>query len=463
MILFDKRELKILPRLTEAKFFLIVIVVLSVFLTSCDESSIVGLDVQPANDLLDVNLVDTTTLITKTVKMDSLRTDETIMQLFTNNVLLGTYIDPIFGKSTASVYTQINLNTSNPGFGVNPTIDSVVLALVIDTAFYGKRQISAQQMSIYQLSEDLKIDSSYHSDNSLSTVGSDLANYTFIPNFTQWDTILGEPLKPQLRIPLDANFGQAILNNQNTTNLASNTAFQNFMKGFYITTENTASLNSGEGNIFSFNVKDSQSRLTLYYHNDTAASLKYDFSTSAAARFSKFSHDFTSVNTDLASQLSVSPPPQNDVVFVQSMSGTKVKIEMPYILNWSNDKGPAGINKAELVIKINTDATYELGTFAAPEKLMLYGINDDGTDFILPDLFETRPNYFGGVYNATTQEYRFNISRYIQQLLIGERKNNGMYLLAFNGAIHANRLVIGGGGNGSAYQMKLNITSTKVP
>lgn len=462
MILVDKRELKILPRAIEAKFFLIAMVLLSVFFTSCDESSVVGLDVQPTNDLLDVTVVDTATLITKTVKMDSLRTDETIMQLFTNNVLLGTYIDPVFGKSTAALYTQINLNTSNPGFGVNPVIDSVVLALVIDTAFYGKRQISAQQMSVYQLSEDLKIDSSYHSGNSLSTVGSDLSNYTFIPNFTKWDTILGEALKPQLRIPLDANFGQTILNNQNTTNLADNTAFQNFMKGLYITTENTTSLNIGEGNIFSFNVKDSQSRLTLYYHNDTAASLKYDFSTSAAARFSKFTHDIAS-DIDLGRQLSNGPPAQNDVVFVQSMSGTKVKIEMPYIMNWSNNQGATGINKAELVIKINTDANYELSTFAAPEKLMLYGINDDGTDFVLPDIYETRPNYFGGVYNSTTQEYRFNISRYIQQLLMGERNNNGLHLLAFNGAIHANRLVIGGGGSGSAYQMKLNITSTKAP
>lgn len=463
MILFDKRELKILPWLTGAKFFLIVVVLLSVFVISCDESSVVGLDVQPTNDLLNVNLVDTATLITRTVKMDSLRTDETIMQLFTNNVLLGTYIDPIFGKSTASIYTQLNLNTSNPGFGVNPILDSAVLALVYDTAFYGKRQISAQQVSIYELSEDLKIDSSYHSGNSLSTVGSDLANFTFIPNFTKWDTILGEALKPQLRIPMDVNFGQTILNNQNTTNLANNTSFQSFLKGLYITTENTTGLNSGEGNIFSFNMKDSQSRLTLYYHNDTATSLKYDFSTSGAARFSKFIHDFTSANTDLASQLSTSSPTQNDVVFVQSMSGTKVKIEMPYIMNWNNDHGTTGINKAELVIKINTDANYELSTFSPPEKLMLYGINDDGSDYVLPDAYETRPNYFGGVYDATTQEYRINISRYIQQILLGERKNNGLHLLVLNGAINANRAVIGGGGNGSAYQMKLNITHTKLP
>lgn len=459
MILFDKRELKILPWLAGAKFFLIAMVLLSVFVVSCDESSVVGLDVQPTNDLLDVTGIDTTTLITRTVKMDSLRTDETYLQTY---ALLGTYIDPVFGKSAASIYTQLKLSTENPDFGINPKIDSVVLSLVYDSSYcYGNIDQVAQNISVIPVLEDLKMENSYYSNNSSFIFIADLANnYQFIPNPTKNVTILGESLKPQLRIPLTNNIGQYILDNQGTENLSSNAAFQSFFQGLNITTENTASLNNGEGNIMRFTLADSQSKLTLYYHHDTANSLQYDFGMSDVARFSGFTHDFTAVDADLASQLGATPPAQNDVVFIQSMAGTKVKIEMPYLMNW-NKSGPITINKAELVIKINTDANYELSTFAAPEKLMLYGIDNDGNDYVLPDVDEPRPNYFDGAYNATTQEYRINISRYIQQVLLGERKNNGLHLLALKGAINANRAVIGGGGNGSIYQMKLNITRTK--
>ncbi len=461
MILFDKRKLKILPRLTEAKFFLIVIAT-TLSLTSCDESSVVGLDVQPTSDLLNVGIQDSTTLITKTVKMDSLRTDENILQLITNDALLGTYVDPVFGRSSASIYTQLKLNTQNPGFGTNPIIDSVVLSLVYNSAYYGKTEKVQQNINVYEVLNDMKVENVYYSTNSLSTSAVDLTNnYSFIPNPTRRDTILGEALKPQLRIPLDNNFGQSILNNQGTADLANNTAFQSYLKGLYITTENTVGLSNEEGNILRFNLADSQTKLTLFYHNDLEDSLKYDFSMSGVARFSKFTHDYTSGDVDLASQLGVGPPAQNDVVFVQSMSGTKVKIEMPYIMEW-NKSGTIGINKAELVIKVNPAATYKLDTFAVPEKLMLYGINDDGSDYVLPDYGEgTR--YFDGVYNSTTHEYRINISRYIQQVLTGRRKNNGLHLLALNGAINANRVVIGGGGSATVYQMKLNITCTKVP
>jgi hypothetical protein len=187
---------------------------------------------------------------------------------------------------------------------------------------------------------------------------------------------------------------------------------------------------------------------------------KYDLSLSSVARFSHFNHDFSTVDANLAAQLSANPPKQNDVAFIQSMSGVQTKIEFPYIMNWLKH-GPIAIDKAELVIKADLTATYQLDTFAAPPQLVLFGINDDGTEFSLPDLAEGVA-YYGGIYNPTAHEYRFNIGRYVQQVLIGKLHNNGLHLLASNGAIKANRIVIGGGGKSSPYQMKLNMTYTKL-
>lgn len=462
MVLYNKRISEILPRVIGAKFFLILLVSISISITSCDESSVVGLDVQPANDLLSVDYQDTTTLITKTVSVDSLRTDETL--IITADALLGIYKDPVFGITTASLYTQLRLPTNNPLFGTAPLIDSVVLSLVYDPAYYGKRQRVEQKINVYQVLEDIKGENSYYSNDTLNVNTLDLANnYGFVPEPSKSVTILNEVLKPQLRIPLDNTFGQSILTDQPTVNLASNTAFQSFMKGLYITTEGTTGLNTSEGNILHFKMADAQSKLTLYYHNDTEDSLKYDLSLGSVARFSNFTHDYsTGIDANLATQLSTSPPPpaQNDVVFIQSMAGVKTTIELPYLMNWIN-AGAIAINKAELVIKVDQTAIYQLDTFAAPTKLVLFGINDDGSNYVLPDANEG-DNYFGGTYNSATHEYHFNIARYIQQVLTGKRKNNGLHLLAGSGAINANRVVIGGGGSSSLYRMKLNIGYTKL-
>jgi len=443
-----------------ANFFLIIAASVSISLMSCDKSSVIGLDVQPVNDLLNVNYQDTTTLITKTIRIDSLRTDEDL--IYTADALIGYYQDPVFGKTTASLYTQLRLPTISPVFGPSQGIDSAILCLVYDPAYYGKMQRVAQKISVYELSDDILIANSYFSNNTLNTKPSDLANYTFIPQPSQSVTINNELLEPQLRIPLDPAFAQTILDQTTTPNLASNAAFQTFMKGLYITTENTSTLANAEGNILHFKMADAQSRLTLYYHNASGDSLKYDLSLGSVARFSHFTHDYlsSSIDANLAAQLSLTPPAQNDVVFIQGLAGVKTKIEMPYLMNGVKS-APLSVNKAELVIKVDVSSTYQLDTFPAPSKLVLFGINDDGTDYVLPDYAEGS-NYFGGTYNSTTHEYRFNIGRYIQQVLIGKLKNNGLHLLPLSGAINANRVVIGGGGSGSLYQMKLNIAYTKL-
>ena len=460
----NKIPSKALPLLTScwegAIFFLCLCAFMLISTSSCDESSVIGLDVQPLNDLLNVVYQDTATINAKTVLVDSLRTDETL--IITADALLGKYIDPVFGAATASLYSQLRLPTNNPVFGTNPQIDSVILALVYSPSYYGKRICSEQRINVYEVLEEIKGVSNYYSNNTLITSTVDLANdYAFTPAPSKSLTINNEVLKPQLRVPLSNAFGASILNNQNLPNLATNTAFQSFIKGLYVSTENTSSLISGEGNMLNFKMADPQSKIILYYHNDTDDSLKYDLSFGSVARFSHFTHNYANgIDGDLAAQLSVSPIPavENDVVFIQSMAGVKTKIEFPYIMNLLNS-GSVAINKAELVIKVDVTPSYQLDTFAAPENLVLFGIHDDGSSFVLADLNEGA-NYFGGKYNAVTHEYRFNIARYIQQVISGKIKNNGLHLLASNGAIAANRIVIGGGAASSSNRMKLNIGFT---
>ncbi len=461
MIKNNTRIPQILSRIAGTKFFYVFLLTLLIGLNSCDEASVVGLDVQPENDLLNVKYTDTVSLITQTVKEDSLKTDESII---INQIgLIGKYIDPVFGTTFSSIYTNFKLSTSlsSTSFGTNPIIDSVVLALVYDANFYGKKDKKAQTVDVYELTENIPSETIYFSNNTLSKSPTALATTTFIPKPTDSVLVGTAKERPQLRINLTNAFGQKILDNQTTGNLVDNVALQNFIKGFYITTENSSLLNAEEGNILYFNLGDAQTKLTIYYRNSAATGLKYDFGFNGTSRFIHFKHDYSGANVDpvLNSQLTSPTFNQNTTVFIQSLAGVKVKMKMPYLKNMA-DSGAIAINKAELVIKADQTTFYQLDTFAAPNALVLFGINDDGTTYILPDAFEGS-NYYGSTYNTTTKEYHFNIARYIQQVLSGKKNNNGLYILASGGAINANRIVIGGGGSGT-YQMKLNITYTKV-
>lgn len=455
----------ILSRAIGTKFFLFLSLGLTFSLTSCDEASVVGLDVQPEGDLLNVGFQDTTTVLTRTVKGDSLITDETLIT--TGVGLIGKYIDPVFGTATASVYTQVRLpsNISATSFGALPVCDSIILSLVYEGTAYGKKDRKPQKMNVYQLTESMSTATTYYSNSTLSKSGIDLTaadGYVFTPKPSDSTNVDTLTLKPQLRIPLDNAFGQLLLNNQSTGNLATNTAFQSFFNGIYITTENTSTLFANEGNILHF--KMGESKITLYYKNSTATSLDYDFSLGSVARFNHYKQDYTAgAIPDLTAQINNPSGPlyaQNDVVYVQSMGGTKTKIEFPHIMNWV-DSAAISINKAELVISVDTSVTYNADTFALPTAFILFGINDDGTTFAIPDAFEGS-TYFGGTLNSGTFQYRFNIARYIQQILDGDRSNNGLYLLASNGAVFGNRAVISGGKSTAARPMKLNITFTKL-
>jgi hypothetical protein len=443
---------------------------------------VVGLDVQPEDDLLNVDFADTLTLQTRTMRLDSIRTDEDFV--IGSSALLGKYSDPVFGVTSSSIFTQLRLtaNISPTSFGASPVCDSIVLIMVYDGALssYGKTPRKKQTINVYQLNEGLKRDGIYYSDTTLAYMPNDLASaYQFTPAPADSVYVGTTKLKPQLRVPLDkVLFGQNILNNQTTGMLVDNETFQeDFIKGLYITTS-TTSINNGTGNITRF--KMDESKVTVYYHNATETGKSFDMSLGSVARFQSFSHATTGLFAPLATQYTTSTQ-QNEMVFIQGMSGAKVFIGTPYLMSLI-DSGAISINKAELVIKAyaqgnggNGNQTkagiignpfsstiFQLETYAPPAKLILAGINANGTGYDLPDAQEGS-NYYGGNYNATTKEYRFNIARYIQQVLDGTRENNGLYLVIppLSSNAYPNRIVIGGGAAGD-YQMKMNITYTKL-
>jgi hypothetical protein len=131
------------------------------------------------------------------------------------------------------------------------------------------------------------------------------------------------------------------------------------------------------------------------------------------------------------------------------------KIKLPFI-NATTDTSSLVIVKAELILPIDySDVT--LSTYKEPSKLLLVAYNSSGTYEFVPDYF-LGDAYFGGTYNETDHTYRFNISRYVQQLHDQTRTDYGLALFVADNRVSANRIILKNQSSNLSDGMRLSIT-----
>jgi len=248
-------------------------------------------------------------------KLDSLR----INNLSAN--LLGVYNDPAFGKTSASIITQITPTEFDTSFGDNPVIDSVIMTLPyynkiigdstdingnsvysISDSLFGN---SAIKLSIYQNNyflRDFNPNAELQASQNYYSHASDIANTTdnfaitetstinfdehkgplvyediaFIPSsdaivikkVSTDGTETTERIAPALRAHLDPAFWTAaIIDKEGSDALKNANNFYNYFRGLYFKAEAI----NGEGNMLLFNIAGSGSNITIYYSYDSSA------------------------------------------------------------------------------------------------------------------------------------------------------------------------------------------------
>ena len=246
-----------------------------------------------------------------------------------DNYLLGKFSDPVFGDADVSILSQFELERTNPNFGENPVLDSVVLTLPLFSQITGRDEETnkdiyrldsvfgegAFKLGIYESNQFLSdIDPGengdfdepqiYYSDqlpeienniifsNPLTMelddngdlVPSDLSpiidplaldrTQVLIDYSTTVETEDDEGdteteferirVSPRIRIKLDPTFFEdKILNEQSSLNLASQSSFKNFLRGFYIKADQV-----GPGNVMvNFDLFNPDTKITLYYRS----------------------------------------------------------------------------------------------------------------------------------------------------------------------------------------------------
>jgi hypothetical protein len=399
------------------KVIYILALISSFLFFSCSDSNVVGLEIQPNSDIIEIfngeviNEIDSLNpplyyLSLGTHSEDSLRTDET------TSLLLGSINDPIFGLNEGSFLTQISLSENNVDLGENPVVDSVVFSYSY-SGYYGDLT-SPTSIAVKYVDLNIYKDSVYYSNHQFS--GAFASTEDLLLDFTiSSDT----SISPILKMTLDNSIGQQILDLGNSTLVDNETFQQNF--GCFSFNEYSSIANS----IIYLNPSGSNSNFTIYYHNSISDTLSLSFALDGdAARINLF-NDKPLSNLNINSEYS----------YVQSMSGFRTNIEIENLDNLRLDLAGKSINHASLNFNVT-----DFDTYSPHDKLFLVRENSEGSNVFLTDFTIEGDSHFKGELNGDS--YDFNISRYFHKLLNDTSYSNKLILISSGGAINAHRTII---------------------
>lgn len=419
-----------------------------VLFSSCEKAvDQIGLELQDEEDLLGLSIVDTFSLVTRTILADSSRTDGL------STALLGDLLSAEYGSSKASIYTQVRPSSLGPVIDASAVFDSLILSLryANSSPIYGYQDL--MDIKVYRLTEDLVLDTNYFSNRVLETEAEDLVflgSMPILPNVVD-DVIIGtDTLAPQLRLRLSERLGTALLEEARSgTSFNSFTEFYEYFKGFYITAEKAGS----RGNILRFDLLSADSRLNLYYHDDSDT-VQYNFSINEnTERFLNFSHDHT--GSDAQSVLDNPEMGQADN-YIQSLAGLNLEITFETVQHLL-DQGNVSINKAQLILPV--DLVQDTMAFGIPARMFAVYENTSGEIVSIPDIFEGEA-FSDGFYDDNVNAYKLNLTRYIQQLITGVIENPTIRVLPTSNST-APSMVKVFGPDGMMEKAKLVITYTE--
>ncbi|MEE4257262.1 MAG: DUF4270 domain-containing protein [Bacteroidales bacterium] len=391
----------------------------------------IGLGLQPASQELSVVFDNNSGLIAYSIREDSVRTDANAIK----TGMVGSMLDPVFGRTDAQIYSQFRLSENGHNFGEGAQLDSMVLSLAY-SSFYGDT-MTQQTVRVYELDVDMDPDTSYYSNQGLSDYGIEIAAITFMPGPSDTIYIDSVAQQPQLRIPLSSDFAQKLIDAGDAV-YDDNESWLEFMKGLRITADQVG----GNGGIMLFDMLEAATVMTIYYRSaDNEDTLSFEFlSNSNCARFTAFDHnDYLEASAGLKAQIiDGDTSGGKDIFYLQAMGGVKAQLRLPDIQDYFAD-GPVSINEAKLIFKIYDDGS----DLAAPPQLGLAMVDEDGDYLPVADANEVS-SYYGGFLSENEDSYFFRISQHVQQVLTGATPNYPLVLLVQGASFRANRIILNG-------------------
>ena len=394
----------------------------------------VGKDILPIDALLNSGGVDTFQLTTYTYQDDSVYANRL------GAMAIGTLVDPDLGTMHAGVFSQFDLAYLNPNIDASATIqiDSFVLALEFNTA-YG--QVSKQRMEVYELDEKMYYDTTYLNSRSLATKTQNLVtdNYTRFNNVQK--VVVGtDTLQAQIRVNLDHAKALEILQRvqTNPADFASNTAFREYLKGFYIT---STAVESGIGMMGSFNWVDKESKITIYYKKNGEADVLDLVASSSTTSFTKVSHAIQGSNLEAL----LNQPSRGQERFFAKAGRYRAAVEMNSIRDIPRN---AIIHSAYLYVPIEVNG---LTAFKAPATIS--AMNMSGKREVIGKSSTGYSDYLKG--------YMMDIKAFVQDVVTNGKQDTGILISPEGFANTGNRIIFNGPNTSNKFRPKLVITYTE--
>ncbi len=431
---------------------------LAVALTFCTKRDPFGKEL--FDDQSGLTYTDTLTLRATLLEEDSVNTS------LAPNHLLGIFVDPVFGKTEAVINTNFWPGVLGYQFAKDAVCDSAFIYLAYDPSrFYGDTTAS-QTVEVYRTEDVIKPDSNYHSTATAAVLGSPLGAVTFFPTpntkhklyDTSGVTTQIDTFGAFLRIPIDAAFGQLLLD-LDSADLATTKAFSEKMRGlqFRATTPT--------GCMMSFNLNRSAfSRLSIFYRDSgTATRVRTRQFFLTANKWTAVKHDYagSAVESSINKEI-------KDNLFVQGLAGLKMKIELPTLANLHQ----VTVNQAELELTVlEPSLPGDNALFTTPGQLLLSYYSDaDSAYYFTPDVFDAAGSALAGDFsrfggsNKTrdgVHKYFLNLSDHLQDIVSG-KEPPVIYLNLFPQGQVVSRGIFVGTDKSLPLRAKVNLKYSKI-
>lgn len=434
------------------------------FWAACNKPSPFGAELLD-DQIADYAFTDTLSLRCSLLQEDSaLTSDRSSTAAY---FLCGQLNDPTFGVSQAEIFSLLRLDELDPNFdAATDQLDSIVLFLKYDPAgFYGD-STQAVSLRVSRLTQQLRWDEDYYSNESLA-VGEELgAVENFQPKHNTlltnpFDTASAATKHAYLRVPLSQSFGQYLLGLDSAL-MVSDSLFWQQLLGIRIAAYSSAV----PGPMLSFDLNDNVSRVRMYYTRDTSQ-LTFDYFFTGANKFGHYTHDY--IGTPVAPLLDREAPER---LYLQGMAGVRMKVEIPY----ADKLEDLAVNKAELVFTL-ADVPGDPAGLEPADQLVVTELRGDTAFVLIRDVLYSLGSTgtagfvaFGGspesrvVGGTTVKQYRLTITDRFQEMVddkTGDLKNRTLYVNVYPQRLSAMRSVLYGP-QSATFPAKLELKYTRI-
>ncbi len=401
--------------------------------------------------------------------------------------------DPLFGKTTASIYIQFKPNMLPLRF------QNVTDSLFIDSAVvclkwlktYGDTN-AIQKVSVRRITGDLKRDSAYKTNVTVA-YGEELGSTTFSPSRLKDSlSVFEQKVSNQLRIKLNNSFGQSLLVDDTTSGsqYKTDSTYNAFLKGFAIVPE-VSGLGANANAIMSFAMADSLTNMRIYYRyykNGILDTTFIDFNVITSLS-GPAANQITRDYAGSQAEQHLGPKPNGDsLVYIQADPGRYAVLRIPGIADFKSRKGNVMVHLAHLSMEevVTTGRRPEI--FTTPEYVyadvidtlknrfypfLLDGFNNGQFEAVR---FGSQKKRVTDGENQSVSNYKLNITRHLQDIVTRNTTNFPIrlsvpyfvvypdFLMYFSvNPLGMGNVVLGGGNHSNpAKKMKLRIVYSKL-